>query len=150
VPALGLALLALYGLLAFGTRMAIQLRRTGSTGFNGLGGATGTAQRLGGLLFAASIALCLAGPALQLAGTVDSIPVLAGELATAFGIVLAAVGIAFTLVAQLGMGDAWRVGVDPDERTELVTGCAFSLVRNPIYTVMATSFAGITLLAPNP
>jgi protein-S-isoprenylcysteine O-methyltransferase Ste14 len=150
MPALGLALLALYGLLAFGARMALQVHWTGSTGFKGLGGTAGTAQRIGGLLFAASIALCVAGPALQLAGALDTLPVLDGKLASAFGVALAVAGIALTLVAQIGMGDAWRVGVDPEERTELVTGGPFSHVRNPIYTAMAPSFAGIALLAPNP
>lgn len=50
-----------------------------------------------------------------------------------------------TVLAQFAMGDAWRVGVDPSERTGLVT----LLVRNPIFAAMIPAFMGILLLAPN-
>ena len=149
MPALGLSLLALYGLLAFGVRMAVQLRRTGSTGFKGLRGASGSTERIGGLLFATAVVLCVAGPALQLARALNSVAALDGEGANILGVVLACMGIVTTVVAQFAMGDAWRIGVDPSERTELVTHGPFSLVRNPIYAAMIPSFIGIALLAPN-
>lgn len=47
------------------------------------------------------------------------------------------------------MGDSWRVGVDPVERTTLVTDGPFQLVRNPIFTAMLTTAAGLALMAPN-
>ena len=148
MPVLGLALLALYGLLAFGVRMVVQVRRTGSTGFKGLRGASGF-ERIGWLLFAVAVVLCIAGPALQLTDALSSVEVLDGEGANILGVVLALMGIAITSVAQFAMGDAWRIGVDPYERTELVTNGPFSLVRNPIYAAMIPSFIGISLLAPN-
>ncbi len=148
MPALGLTLLALYGLLAFGVRMVVQVRRTGSTGFKGLRGASGL-ERIGGLLFALAVVLCIAGPALQLAGTLSSVEALGGEGARILGVVLASLGIAITSVAQFAMGDAWRIGVDPAERTELVTDGPFSLVRNPIFAATIPSFTGIALLVPN-
>jgi protein-S-isoprenylcysteine O-methyltransferase Ste14 len=52
------------------------------------------------------------------------------------------------VIAQFAMGDAWRIGVDLSERTELVTRGPFSLVRNPIFAAMIPSFAGIALLSP--
>lgn len=148
MPALALAFLALYGALAFGMRTVVQVRRTGSTGFKGLRGASGSA-RTGGLLLATAVVLCVVGPALQLAGAVDSLQALDGDLATILGVVLACLGIVMTLVAQFAMGDAWRVGVDPSERTELVTDGPFSVVRNPIFAAMIPSFIGIALLAAN-
>src|SRR3954463_3416795 len=39
--------------------------------------------------------------------------------------------------------------VDPSERTSLVTGGPFALVRNPIYTAMIPFFAGIALIVAN-
>jgi len=149
MPALGLALLALYGLLALGVRMIVQVRRTGSTGFKGLRGASGF-ERIGGLLFAMAVVLCIAGPALQIAGALNSVEALDGEGASILGVVLASLGIAITLIAQFAMGDAWRIGVDPSERTEMVVHGPFSLVRNPIFAAMIPSFMGIALLAPNP
>ena len=148
MPALGLALLAIYGLLSFGVRMVVQVRRTGSTGFKGLRGVSGL-ERIGGLLFALAVVLCIAGPALQLAGALSSVEALDDAGARILGVVLASLGIAITSVAQFAMGDAWRIGVDPAERTELVIHGPFSLVRNPIYAAMIPSFIGIALLAPN-
>ncbi len=148
-PALGLVLLALYGLLTIGLRMAVQLRRTGSTGFKGLHDASGLTERIGGSLFAMAVVLCVAGTVLQLTGTLGAVEALDGEDARILGVALAALGIATVSFAQFAMADAWRIGVDPAERTELVTDGPFSLVRNPIYAAMIPSFIGIALLAPN-
>jgi protein-S-isoprenylcysteine O-methyltransferase Ste14 len=150
MPTLGLALLALYGLLAFGLRMVVQVRRTGSTGFKGLRGAKGSVKQLGELLLATAIVLCVVGgPMLQLTGVLAPIGWLDGELAVALGAALASLGITLTVVAQFAMGDAWRIGVDPLERTELVVYGPFAVVRNPIFAAMIPAFAGVALLAPN-
>jgi protein-S-isoprenylcysteine O-methyltransferase Ste14 len=148
MPALALAFLAIYGFLAFGVRMVVHVRRTGSTGFKGLRGASGL-ERAGGLLLATAAVLCVAGPVLQLAGALSALGALDGEAAPIVGGALACAGIATTVMAQFAMGDAWRVGVDPSERTELVTDGPFSLVRNPIFAAMIPSFTGIALLSPN-
>jgi protein-S-isoprenylcysteine O-methyltransferase Ste14 len=147
-PALGLALLALFGVLAVGLRMAVQLRRTGSTGFKGLHHA-GPVERIGGSLFAIALVLCIAGPVLQLAGVLNAIDALHGEGAKILGVVFASVGIVSVSIAQFAMGDAWRIGVDPAESTGLVTHGPFAVVRNPIYAAMIPAFTGIALLAPN-
>ena len=55
---------------------------------------------------------------------------------------LAVVGIAATVYAQVDMGDSWRIGVDPDETTTLVRTGVFGWVRNPIFTAMLTSGSG--------
>ena len=149
VPALGLALFALYGLLAFGLRMVVQLRRTGATGFAGLPGVAMSAEWLSGLLLALAVALCVAGSVLQLTGALSAVAALAGDVADVLGAALAALGIAITVAAQFAMGDSWRIGVDSAERTALVTDGPFALVRNPIYTGMIPAFAGVALLAPN-
>lgn len=149
MPALALALFSLYGLLAFGVRMAVQLRRTGSSGFSALRGLSGFVERTCGLLLAVAALLCLAGPVLQLTGTLHSLRDLDGELADVLGTTLAALGIVLTVLAQFAMGEAWRIGVDPLERTELVAHGPFALVRNPIYAAMIPAFAGIALLAAN-
>ncbi|MFB9907797.1 methyltransferase [Allokutzneria oryzae] len=56
-------------------------------------------------------------------------------------------GITGTLAAQRAMGSAWRVGVDPDESTTLVRHGLFARVRNPVFTAMTTSAAGLALTA---
>jgi protein-S-isoprenylcysteine O-methyltransferase Ste14 len=148
MAALALIFLAVYGLLAFGVRMVVHARRTGSTGFNGLRGASGP-ERTGGLLLVSAVVLCVVGPLLQMEGALSPLAAFDGALADILGIVLACVGIAITVLAQFAMGDAWRVGVDPSERTGLVTNGPFSLTRNPIFTAMIPAFAGIALCAPD-
>lgn len=51
-------------------------------------------------------------------------------------------------LAQQTMGESWRIGVDPDEQTDLVTDGVFGAVRNPIFTAMVAVQAGTTLMAP--
>jgi protein-S-isoprenylcysteine O-methyltransferase Ste14 len=150
VPALAIALLAIYGVSAFGLRMLVQLRRTGSTGFKGLGGAPGSLEWTPGLLVATAIGLCVAGPVLQVVDALSPVEALDGNAGNFVGAGLSAGGIFATLVAQFAMGPAWRIGVDPSERTALITHGVFAKVRNPIYAAVIVTFAGIVLLAPNP
>lgn len=145
------AALALYGvslLVTFGLRVAVQVRRTGSTGLKGLSGSPGSIEWIAGVLFVLSLALGAASPALVLLGALDPIAALDGIVGHALGIVLAVAGIALIFGAQLAMGDAWRVGVDPEERTQLVTDGPFGLVRNPIYSAMIPTIAGLALMVP--
>ncbi len=46
------------------------------------------------------------------------------------------------------MGESWRVGVDPGERTALVTSGPFRLVRNPILSAVMVTCVGLTLMTP--
>jgi protein-S-isoprenylcysteine O-methyltransferase Ste14 len=149
VPELAVAFIVTYGALAFGLRALVQLRRTGSPGLVGLSGRFGSLEWLGGVLFALAIALSVTGAVAQAEGGLDPIDALDATAGHVAGAVLAGGGIVATLVAQFAMGDSWRVGVDPGERTELVTDGPFSLVRNPIFAAMIPFFAGIALLAPN-
>jgi protein-S-isoprenylcysteine O-methyltransferase Ste14 len=64
------------------------------------------------------------------------------------GLVLASAGFTATLAGQAGMGASWRIGVDPDERTELVTTGVFAHVRNPIFSTMVLAQVGMVLLVP--
>ena len=93
-------------------------------------------ERIVGLLLGVAVVLCVAGPILQLADTLDTVPALESDVANILGAVLASLGIVITAIAQFAMGDAWRIGVDPSECTELVTDGPFSVVRNPIFAAM--------------
>lgn len=144
-----LVLFAVYMALAFGLRVLIQLRRTGSTGFHGIGGRPGSAEWLVGVGFLAASLFGLAAPVLALLGWVEPISSLDTSAVHALGTALALFGIAATLYAQLAMGNSWRIGVDPGERTALVTGGPFALVRNPIYSAVWPTALGLALLVPS-
>ena len=143
VAALVLYVVAL--IVLFGVRSWLQVRRTGSTGFHGISGTPADAGWWGGVLFVAAIVLGLAGPALAVAGVVPTDPPADVQ---GVGLVLALAGFAATLAAQTGMGASWRIGVDPSERTELVTGGVFAHVRNPIFTAMVAAQLGVVLMVP--
>lgn len=145
--------LVLYGIslvLTFGVRIAVQLRRTGSTGVLGFAADATPLERFAGVLFVAGLVAGAAAPILALLDVLEPIPALNGVAGHAIGIVLAIGGIILTFGAQLAMGDAWRIGVDPEERTELVTSGPFGLVRNPIYSAMIPTVFGLVLMVPNP
>lgn len=145
---LALVLYAAWALVAFGLRAVVQLRRTGDSGFRRFRGAIGSAEWWAGILFLLAIVVGVVAPVADLLG-LHPIAGLDGPLVYTAGAVVAVVGIVATLVAQLAMGDSWRVGVDPDERTALVTTGPFDLVRNPIFTAMAVTALGLMLLVGN-
>ena len=149
MPDLALALYVLYIGLAFGVRSVAQKRATGSTGFKGISGQLGSAEWTGGVLFVVAIVLGLLAPILDLAGVLDPIDALNGEIGHAAGIGLFWGGLVSTLGAQFAMGESWRIGVDESERTEMVTSGPFSVIRNPIFTAMVPAALGIALLVPN-
>ena len=149
MPELALTLYLLYLGLAFGLRTVIQLRRTGATGFHGLGGRPGSPEWLAGVGFTLALALGFAAPILDLTDVLEPIGALDARGLQLAGAAIAVVGIAATFFAQVAMGTSWRIGVDPDERTRLVTSGPFELVRNPIFAAMLPTALGLTLLVPN-
>lgn len=72
-----------------------------------------------------------------------------GVLSVGIGLTLCIIGIAFSSYAQYKMGKEWRIGVDPDEKTELVTTGIYKLIRNPIYTGCIVHGTGLIILAPH-
>jgi protein-S-isoprenylcysteine O-methyltransferase Ste14 len=150
MAATALVLYLLFAALGFGWRTWAHYRRTGSTGFEGVSGARGSAEWWAGVGFAVAMVLGVAAPLLQLARVVEPVAYLDNPLVSIVGAVLAAAGIVGTLYAQHEMGESWRIGVDAAETTTLVRQGIFGVVRNPIFTAMVGFGAGVTLLAPNP
>lgn len=148
---MAVAALVLYGIwfaLAFGLRTVIHWRRTGDSGFKGLGGRPGSLEWVAGALFTVALLVGGAGPVAALAG-LDPLGPLDAEWLPWVGLVVAGLGVVLTLLAQLSMGDSWRIGVDESERTEMVTGGSFAVVRNPIFSAMLVTAVGLTAMVPN-
>jgi protein-S-isoprenylcysteine O-methyltransferase Ste14 len=66
-----------------------------------------------------------------------------------FGLGLLAFAIIWTIVAQAHMKNSWRIGIDTQTKTELVTIGLFGLSRNPIFFGMILSLVGLFLTTPN-
>jgi protein-S-isoprenylcysteine O-methyltransferase Ste14 len=86
-------------------------------------------------------------PLAILLGCLRPVDALAHPALHAIGLVAVELGLILTIEAQLTMGSSWRIGVDPGERTALVTGGVFTHVRNPIYTRLLLALVGRLLLA---
>lgn len=145
---LALGLEAVFLALAFGVRSWIQWRRTGSTGFIRPRRDAPPAELLASVLFTGGLVLVVAAPLADLLG-LPRAPIWEASAFAVAGLALAVAGIALTFVAQLDMGDSWRIGVDPDQRTRLVTNGVFRLIRNPIFSAMILATIGLVLLVPN-
>lgn len=148
VAVLALVLFGIYFGMAFVVRTVVQLRRTGDHGFRGLSGRPGSPRWWAGVLFALALLAGLAGPIAALAG-LDPLSGLDHPVIAAVGGAAAIVGIVATFITQYAMGTSWRIGVDAAETTTLVTTGPFGLVRNPVFTAMAFTGIGLTLMTPN-
>ena len=145
---LALVLFLAWFLLIFVARTVIQKRATGDSGVRtgALTAPIGSIEWLAGWMLVLALVAAVMAPISELFG-LD--PIVSSDPLRGVGVVIAVVGIVLTFLAQSAMGKEWRIGVDADERTGLVTAGAFARVRNPIYTAMFTTAAGLVLMVPN-
>ncbi len=101
------------------------------------------------MLFVFAFGLGFVAPVLDLLGVMETVAFLGALPFRILGLALFGLGLVGTLVAQLAMGDSWRIGVDESERTGLVTAGPFAVVRNPIFAAMIPTSLGFALLVPN-
>ena len=148
MPTVALAVYVLGLVLAFGARTWLHWRSTGSTGFRGITGRPGSLAWWGGVLFPVAVLLGLLGPLLVLGDVNVPASVLDRPGVAVTGLAVALAGLALVLLAQSGMGASWRIGVDPAERTALVTGGVFGWARNPIFTGLIAVTVGTALMVP--
>jgi protein-S-isoprenylcysteine O-methyltransferase Ste14 len=144
MPWVALGLDVVFLVIAIGLRTVVQLRRTGDTGWR-LASAHSRAEVVARGCLVLGALLLAAAPIVDLARDQP----LGFDVVAAIGIVGALAGIALVTIAQLQMGASWRIGVDPTERTRLVTHGVYRSVRNPIYTGIALFGLGQLLLVPN-
>ena len=64
------------------------------------------------------------------------------------GIALLILALIWVLVAQLQMGDSWRIGIDEESKSALVQHGLFGVSRNPIFLGMLVMLVGLLLLLP--
>lgn len=150
MPKLALVILAAWFLLLFVLRSFLQWRETGSTGIKGFHGRPGSTPWWAGVTASAGLALAPLAPVAALSGWPGGALLVTAAGLHLAGAALALLGIAGGLLAQLGMGASWRVGVDESETTTLVTEGLFGWVRNPIFSFVGLSALGFVLLVPNP
>jgi protein-S-isoprenylcysteine O-methyltransferase Ste14 len=65
------------------------------------------------------------------------------------GIVLLHFSLVWIIIAQYQMQQSWRIGIDENNRTKLVTSSVFGFSRNPVFLGMLSSLLGMFLVIPN-
>jgi protein-S-isoprenylcysteine O-methyltransferase Ste14 len=55
----------------------------------------------------------------------------------------------WTIIAQVHMKNSWRIGIDTETKSELVTTGLFRISRNPVFLGMIVCLAGLFLTTPN-
>ena len=66
---------------------------------------------------------------------------------TGIGLLLLSLG--WTILAQIQMGNSWRIGIDEEKETALVQKGLFGISRNPIFLGMLITLLGFFLVIPN-
>jgi len=65
------------------------------------------------------------------------------------GLSFLVISLVWTVIAQTQMKNSWRIGIDTDTKTELITNGLFSISRNPIFFGMIVTLLGAFLATPN-
>jgi len=68
---------------------------------------------------------------------------------TTLGVMLLVLSLVWTLLAQIQMGESWRIGIDQEHQTALVQTGVFGFSRNPIFLGMIITLVGLFLVIPN-
>lgn len=79
----------------------------------------------------------------------NPIPFLLRDSIQMVGVALLLISFLWTLIAQVQMSDSWRIGIDYDEKTELVVKGIFAISRNPVFLGVVVFYIGIFLILPN-
>jgi protein-S-isoprenylcysteine O-methyltransferase Ste14 len=65
------------------------------------------------------------------------------------GLALLLISFGIVFIAQIQMRNSWRIGIDHNSRTDLVSDGLFRYSRNPIYVGMLGTLLGLLLVTPN-
>jgi protein-S-isoprenylcysteine O-methyltransferase Ste14 len=76
-------------------------------------------------------------------------PGLVYPLTSVLGILVIGAGYLGTLWCYIAMGNAWRMGINRTEKTDLVSRGPYRCVRHPIYLFQVMMVAAILLLLPS-
>ncbi|MGH9837592.1 MAG: methyltransferase family protein [Blastocatellia bacterium] len=138
--------------LAFAWRSYLIWKRTGRNPYRL--GATDSAHDFIGVLFRLTMIAC-AGVVLIYSFWSEGYRFLAPivwlqhPMLVVLGVALLLVSLIWILIAQQQMGESWRIGIDHEQKTALVSRGVFRLSRNPIFLGMRATLLGYFLVLPN-
>ncbi len=77
------------------------------------------------------------------------IAILSNPMFERFGWLILWISLVTVVVAQIQMGNSWRIGIDTKNRMELIAGGLFRWSRNPIFLSMCLNLLGFLMVLPN-
>jgi protein-S-isoprenylcysteine O-methyltransferase Ste14 len=146
-PVVSLVLVGTFGVVTFGWRVWLQNRRTGSFGVRY--SPHTPADWLAGIALVSGVIAAVLAPVADMVGLLRRIEALDHPLGLVVGGTVFVAGFVLTVRAQYDLGDSWRIGVDPEEATTLMTEGVFRFVRNPVFSGITLVFAALVLFVPS-
>ena len=145
-------LFAYYGLL-LGFRSYLLYKRTGINPIRRLekNGLAGFVERVFGLCFFLVSFISLNYVFLEQNYHQYLVPIdyLVQPVLGNLGILFSFIGLFLAFIAQLQMGDNWRLGINQMQDTSLITKGLFQYSRNPVYLGILIANLGFFLMMPN-
>lgn len=77
------------------------------------------------------------------------IKVLENETLRVAALIISTISLVWIVVSQNHMRQSWRIGVDLQNKTELITDGVYKISRNPIYIGMMVTIVSLFLITPN-
>jgi protein-S-isoprenylcysteine O-methyltransferase Ste14 len=77
-------------------------------------------------------------------------PLAKNEILSWLSIAILAAGLAATLVCWKRMGKSWRMGINPNEKTQLIVSGPYAYIRHPIYAIQSLMLLASMALLPSP
>ena len=77
-------------------------------------------------------------------------PIFDNEIVQWLAVLVAVAAFVITWICWINMGKSWRMGINPEEKTELVFSGPFAYVRNPIYGLSQVLMLCAIVVAPMP
>lgn len=74
---------------------------------------------------------------------------LENQVVQIIGVILLILSLVWTVLAQIQMGNSWRIGIDEEKKTSLIRSGLFNRSRNPIFLGMILTLTGFFLTIPN-
>jgi len=65
-------------------------------------------------------------------------------------VAILAAGLCATLLCWKRMGKSWRMGINPNEKTQLIVSGPYAYIRHPIYAIQSLMLLATIILLPSP
>jgi len=77
-------------------------------------------------------------------------PLAGNQIVCWISIAILAAGLSATLLCWKRMGKSWRMGINPNEKTQLIVSGPYAYIRHPIYAIQSLMLLASIALLPSP